>query len=205
VPTRFLINGRAADWDEGNASRLRLGQLEPVCEAVLLSSKDAGDRAVKRIRQFYAVFGGGLAVVFLVLVVVGHGRPGLGFFPTLLGIAAFVVVVVAALLYPIKISGARARITAVLLPAPPSSTMRADQDGLRVEGRGLLPWSALVIATADMLRVPVRDGSAYYLVRSLVLAMVDGDDAIVLDPIVFTNARAFLDNVFQRLQPGRFT
>jgi hypothetical protein len=73
MPTRFLINGRSTiEWTQSDMARVRLGRREQVCEAVLLSPDDAIRRAIKRIRQFYIVFGGGLALVFLILAMVGR-------------------------------------------------------------------------------------------------------------------------------------
>jgi hypothetical protein len=203
MPARFLINGRPTiEWTQSDMARVRLGRREPVCEAVLLSPDDAIRRAIKRIRQFYIVFGGGLALVFLILAMVGRGQPGASFVHAMLGVAALVIACLLPFLYPYQAGKARQRIAQSPLPGPAGSTMRADDSGLAIEGHGLLPWSSLAIATADMLRIPVRDGESYFLVKSLLLTAASGSDSILLDPSLFTGGRAFIDNVFQRLQAG---
>jgi hypothetical protein len=187
MPTRFLINGRSTiEWTQSDMARVRLGRREQVCEAVLLSPDDAIRRAIKRIRQFYIVFGGGLALVFLILAMVGRGQPGASFFHAMLGVAALVIACLLPFLYPYQAGKARQRIAQSPLRGLAGSTM--------------LPWSSLAIATADMLRIPVRNGESYFLVKSLLLTTASGSDSILLDPSLFTEGRAFIDNVFQRLQ-----
>ena len=206
MPTRFLINGKPTiQWTRNDMARVRLGRLVPVCEAVLLSRDEAIRRAIRWIRLFYIVAGGGLALVFLCLAVAGRGEPDTpdkSLFYTMLVIGALIIACPLPFLYPYQIGKARQRIAQLPGLGPPGSTIRADDSGLAIEGHGLLPWPSLAIATADMLRIPVRNGPSYFLIKSLLLTTANGSDSILLDPILFTDGRAFIDNVFQRLQAG---
>ena len=203
MATRFLINGRpTAEWTTRDASRVRLGRQEPVCEATLLSPDEAVRRSVRWIRQFYLVFGGLLAAVFVVLAIAARGSYDAPFIYTMLGIAAVIVAGPLPFLYPYQVGRAQQRVAHLSLPGPVGGKMRADDAGLTIDGRGLLPWSTLTLAAADMLRMPGRGSEPYYLVKTLSLAPAGGGDDVMLDPVLFTNSRAFLDNVFRRLRPA---
>lgn len=194
MPARFLINGRpTVEWTQSDMARVRLARRDPACEAMLLSPDDAIRRAIQRIRQFYIVFGGALALVFLILVMVGLGQPSASSACMWLAVAALIVACPSPFLYPCQIAKARLRIAQSPLPGPAGSTMRGDERRLAIEGQGTLPWASLTVDTADMLRIPVRAGESYFLVKSLLLAAAGRSGMILLE-------RTFMDNVFQRLQ-----
>ena len=189
----FLLDGKPTD----DVCSLRLTPTRPVVEMVLLEPEEAVRRFAASMRWVLSIVG--------VILVGGAIALGVAVPPvdrvlviplSVVGLGA--VAALTPYMYRLQIRRYREQLATMRYPGPPGTTLRCDDRGLTIASR-LIPWSALSIETAYLLRAPGgRGGSGFLMIQRLLLATAG--ESIDLDLRIAANGLAFVNNTFRRLQ-----
>lgn len=199
---RYLIDGKPYDGvPERDLRDLIVSREMPEIEAVLVAADEALRRGKKSLTIRYAVVGVIIAVV-PPLAFAADPRDWTFFAPIIVAIWAFFAWYMP-FMYRRKLGRFAARIAATNLPAPPGTTVRADETGLAI-GAKSWPWSRLAIDTIGMMRLPSSGGDVYTGSNTTLqsLGLVAGGEHIQLDGNMLSTGNRVLDQIYRRLKPA---
>jgi hypothetical protein len=147
---------------------------------------------------------GGLAVAVFGTVVVAtalHEPRSLAFVALITALSAVFIGVVFFFVYRHRVRKMERRLVAILPQmAPPGTSVRADAQGLALDGR-LEAWGSLEVQAVDIVRVSGGEGETSWFIDTLWLERPGGGRPIVLDAAVLSRGRQVVDFVWRTLRP----